>query len=183
MLVKVYHNGDDLFIAWKADGPIDDCRGFALMRRRNGLEEVVSTWVGFAGQRHKQGERRASTNWPIQRYQWTDYMANPRERLQYRVVPMVGPDRDNLRACLARGILFLVPNIYSMDGPALFRRLLRPMHAATKNASTHPITRTLLCTPLSLCRRPQPAKPEFVSSLTFRDGLLAAHRCCRSLPN
>ena len=24
MLVKVYHNGDDVFIAWKADGPIDD---------------------------------------------------------------------------------------------------------------------------------------------------------------
>jgi len=98
VLVKVYHNGDDVFIAWKADGPIDDCRGFALMRRRNGLEEVVSTWVGFAGQRHKQGERRASTNWPIQRYQWTDYMANPGDRLQYRVVPMVGPDKDNLRA-------------------------------------------------------------------------------------
>ncbi len=68
------------------------------MRRRDGIEVVVSTWVGFAGQRHKQGERRASTNWPIQRYQWTDYMANPGDRLQYRVVPMVGPDKDNLRA-------------------------------------------------------------------------------------
>ena len=45
--------------------------GFALLRRRNGLEEVVNTWVGFEGQSHQKGERRASTNWPIQKYQWT----------------------------------------------------------------------------------------------------------------
>lgn len=94
--VKVYHNGDDVFIAWKPDGFIPGCRGFALMRRRNGVEEAVSTWVGFAGQTHKEGERRASTNWPIQKYQWTDYMANPGDKLQYRVLPMVGLDKENL---------------------------------------------------------------------------------------
>ncbi|GAC1395237.1 MAG: hypothetical protein NVSMB68_12300 [Thermoanaerobaculia bacterium] len=97
MKVKVYHNGDDVVIAWKPDGFIAECRGFALMRRRNGVEEVVSTWVGFEGQKHKEGERRASTNWPVQKYQWTDYMANPGDKLQYRVVPMVGPDKDKLR--------------------------------------------------------------------------------------
>jgi phosphatidylserine/phosphatidylglycerophosphate/cardiolipin synthase-like enzyme len=97
MKVNVYHNGDDVFIAWKPTGFIDECRGFALLRRRNGVEEVVSTWVGFVGQMHDEGERRASTNWPIQKYQWTDYMANPGDTLQYRVLPMVGPDRDNLR--------------------------------------------------------------------------------------
>ena len=42
MKVKVYHNGDDTFIAWKPDGLIPECRGFALRRRRNGIEEVVS---------------------------------------------------------------------------------------------------------------------------------------------
>jgi phosphatidylserine/phosphatidylglycerophosphate/cardiolipin synthase-like enzyme len=96
MKVKVYHNGDDLFVAWKPDGVIPECRGFALMRRRNGVEEVVSTWVGFEGQAHEEGERRASSNWPIQKYQWTDYMANPGDKVQYRVVPMVGPDKDSL---------------------------------------------------------------------------------------
>ena len=95
--VRVYHNGDDVFIAWKPTGPISECRGFALMRRRNGIEETVSTWVGFVDQEHQDGERRASTNWPIQKYQWTDYMANPGDKLQYRVLPMVGPDKDNLR--------------------------------------------------------------------------------------
>ena len=98
MKVRVYHNGDDVFIAWKPNGFIPECRGFALMRRRNGVEETVSTWVGFENQEHEEGERRASTNWPIQKYQWTDYMANPGDRLQYRVLPMVGPDKDNLTA-------------------------------------------------------------------------------------
>jgi phosphatidylserine/phosphatidylglycerophosphate/cardiolipin synthase-like enzyme len=98
MKVNVYHNGDDVFIAWKPKGFIPDCRGFALLRRRNSVEETVSTWVGFVGDAHTEGERRASTNWPIQKYQWTDYMANPGDTLQYRVVPMVGPDKYNLRA-------------------------------------------------------------------------------------
>src|SRR5882757_6346081 len=96
MKLGVYHNGDDVFIAWKPDGPIDDCRGFALRRRRNGKDEVVKTWVGFAGQAYTEGERRDSTEWPIQRFQWTDYMANPGDRVAYQVVPMVGPDKDHL---------------------------------------------------------------------------------------
>ena len=82
MRVKVYHNGDDVFIAWKPAAFIPKGRGFALLRRRNGVEEVVSTWVGFVGEQHKEGERRASTNWPIQKYQWTDYMANPGDKVQ-----------------------------------------------------------------------------------------------------
>jgi phosphatidylserine/phosphatidylglycerophosphate/cardiolipin synthase-like enzyme len=97
MKVRVYHNGDDVFIAWKPDGFIAGCRGFALLRRRNGVEEVVSTWVGFADDQAADGERRASTNWPIQKYQWTDYMANPGDRLAYRVLAMIGPDKANLR--------------------------------------------------------------------------------------
>lgn len=98
MKVNVYHNGDDVFVAWKPDGFIPGCRGFALLRRRNGVEETVSTWVGFEDDKAALGERRASTNWPIQKYQWTDYMANPGDTIQYRVVPMVGPDKNNLQA-------------------------------------------------------------------------------------
>ena len=43
MKLRIYHNGDDVFIAWKPDGPIDNCRGFALLRRRNGTEKTVQT--------------------------------------------------------------------------------------------------------------------------------------------
>src|SRR5262245_16324639 len=103
MKVRVYHNGDDVFIAWKpAGGFIPDCRGFALLRRRKGVEEVVQTWVGFVGQPHVDGERRASTNWPIQKYQWTDYTARPGDEVAYRVVPMVGANKDTLHADYAR---------------------------------------------------------------------------------
>lgn len=98
MKVNLCHNGDDVFIGWKPKGFLPDCRGFALFRRRNGTEEVVSTWVGFEDDDAEVGERRASINWPIQKYQWTDYMAAPGDRLQYRVVPMIGPDRNNLKA-------------------------------------------------------------------------------------
>ena len=98
MKVNVYHNADDVFIAWKPKGVIPNCRGFALLRRRNGVEEIVSTWVGFEKDVYQEGERRASTNWPIQKYQWTDYMANPGDRLRYRVVPMVGPNKQSLRS-------------------------------------------------------------------------------------
>lgn len=97
MKIRVYHNGDDVFVAWKPKGFIPACRGFALLRQRNGIEETVSTWVGFEDDEYEEGERRASTNWPIQKYQWTDYMANPGDRLQYRVLPMVGADKNNLR--------------------------------------------------------------------------------------
>jgi hypothetical protein len=96
MKIRTYHNGDDVLVAWKPDGPIDNCRGFALLRRRNGVQETVKTWVGFAGEAHTEGERRDSTEWPIQRFQWTDYMANPGDRLQYRVIPIVGADRNHL---------------------------------------------------------------------------------------
>jgi len=102
MKVQVYHNGDDTLIAWKPSGFIAECRGFALLRKRNGVEETVSTWVGFEGQAHEKGERRASTTWPIQRYQWTDYMAAPGDTLQYRVVPMVGPNKESLHADTAQ---------------------------------------------------------------------------------
>jgi phosphatidylserine/phosphatidylglycerophosphate/cardiolipin synthase-like enzyme len=94
--LRLYHNGDEVMIAWKPDGPIDNCRGFALLRRRNGSEEVVQTWVGFAGEEHTLGEHRDSTQWPIQRFQWIDYLARAGDRLAYRVIAMVGPDHDHL---------------------------------------------------------------------------------------
>jgi len=54
--------------------------------------------VGFSGESHTEEERRDSTQWPIQRFQWTDYKANPGDRLAYKVIPMVGDDRDHLAA-------------------------------------------------------------------------------------
>jgi phosphatidylserine/phosphatidylglycerophosphate/cardiolipin synthase-like enzyme len=96
MKVRVLHNGDDVMIAWDPGRYIEECRGFALLRERNGTVEPVDTWVGFRHQEHFEGETKPSTQWPIQRYQWTDFMAEAGDEVRYRVVPMVGPDKDSL---------------------------------------------------------------------------------------
>ena len=128
MKVRVYHNGDDVFIGWKPAGLIPDCRGFALLRRRNGVEEPVSTWVGFEDDESDDGERRSSTDWPIQKYQWTDYMAAPGDTLQYRVVPMVGPDKKNLQADEARASDWTEKITLSARGHAEDGGVLQPGH-------------------------------------------------------
>jgi hypothetical protein len=99
---------DSAFLAWRAPF-IPNCRGFALTRRvkrapgsapspattgqLNGFAiEEVSTWVGFAnGPPVTPGTRKPSTQWPIQKYVWSDFMVNPGDQVAYRVTPMVGP--------------------------------------------------------------------------------------------
>ena len=94
--VAVYANCDMATIAWTTDGPIAGCRGFALERDVKGPKGdapkgFVNTWVGFKGGQHKPGESRPSTEWPIQRYLWSDYVVSFGQEVRYRVVPMVGP--------------------------------------------------------------------------------------------
>lgn len=107
----VVHPGvDSAFVAWRAPF-IDDCRGFALKRRikraagsaasphtttqpdADGfVEEIVASWVGFAnGPEVEPGTRKPTTEWPIQKYLWSDFMVRPGDAVAYRVVPMIGP--------------------------------------------------------------------------------------------
>jgi phosphatidylserine/phosphatidylglycerophosphate/cardiolipin synthase-like enzyme len=54
-------------------------------------EEVVASWVGFADQpAWPEGTRKPTTEWPIQKYLWSDYMVGPGDQVAYRVAPMVG---------------------------------------------------------------------------------------------
>lgn len=92
---KAYANCDEITIAWRCDGTIADCLGFALHREEqdaNGAltETCVETWVGFAGDPNaKPGTHQLSTVWPIQRYVWSDYFAKG-SKIRYQVVPMIG---------------------------------------------------------------------------------------------
>ena len=112
----IVHPGvDSAFIAWRAPfidqcRVIDQCRGFALKRKvkrapgsavspnttsepdaRGFVEEIVASWVGFAnGPDVDPGTRKPTTEWPIQKYLWSDFMVNPGDEVAYRVVPMVG---------------------------------------------------------------------------------------------
>ena len=110
MEIIVHPGVDSAFIAWRASF-IDQCRGFALKRKvkrapgsavspnttsepdaRGFVEEIVASWVGFAnGPDVAPGTRRPTTEWPIQKYLWSDFMVNPGDEVAYRVVPMIGP--------------------------------------------------------------------------------------------
>jgi phosphatidylserine/phosphatidylglycerophosphate/cardiolipin synthase-like enzyme len=96
--ISAYFDSDHIFVVWRLDQPVAECRGFALRRKADGggTEETLDTWVGFAGDTAPSGTKRSSDIWPIQRFNWSDY-APPRDRaLSYRAVPMVGP-KDQLQ--------------------------------------------------------------------------------------
>jgi len=90
---QVFQNGDDAFLVWQIDEAIPDCLGFAVFRKRNNREEVVHSNAGFEDEKWNRGDHKPSTTWPIQKFMWTDYLANPGDTVSYRIVPMVGPDR------------------------------------------------------------------------------------------
>jgi hypothetical protein len=89
--LRVYRNGDDVFLAWRTAEFIPKCRGFALFRRRNGHEEPMPSYAGFENERWKPGDSKPTTTWPIQKFSWTDYTIKRGDSVQYRVVPMVRP--------------------------------------------------------------------------------------------
>ncbi|MBV9115870.1 MAG: hypothetical protein JOY63_00740 [Acetobacteraceae bacterium] len=107
--VIVHPGVDSALIAWRAPF-IEGCRGFALTRRikrapdsarspnttsepdpQGFVEESVASWVGFAdGPQVAPGTRKPTTEWPIQKYLWSDFMVNPGDQVAYRVTPMIG---------------------------------------------------------------------------------------------
>lgn len=89
--IVAHANCDDAYVVWRYPEPITDCRGFALYRKPQGSDaEPVQTFIPFAGESHEPGEHRPSTEWPIQKFGWTDVLARAGETVSYQVVPMVG---------------------------------------------------------------------------------------------
>ncbi len=90
--IKAYSNCDHTYVVWKSDKRIAGCLGFALIRKPKGAAlVVVETWVGFSTDPDATaGTHKPSTEWPIQKFMWSDYMAEPGQELQYQVVPMIG---------------------------------------------------------------------------------------------
>jgi phosphatidylserine/phosphatidylglycerophosphate/cardiolipin synthase-like enzyme len=108
--ISVHCGADDAFIAWTSDF-VPDCKGFALHRKiKRGPEsvaspnienntpdadgfilEIVASWVGFAnGPDFPDGTRKPTTEWPIQKYLWADYMVSAGDTVSYQVVPLTG---------------------------------------------------------------------------------------------
>src|ERR1700686_2462213 len=94
--VKVYDNGDHTCLVWITtdDQPIPNCRGFTMRRLCNGQESYLHGLVGFSDE--DKLDPKNSWKFPVQRYMWWDYGVKPGDKVQYSVVPVVGPNKDNL---------------------------------------------------------------------------------------
>jgi phosphatidylserine/phosphatidylglycerophosphate/cardiolipin synthase-like enzyme len=92
----VYANCDHSYLVWTTNGHIPGCRGFAIHRKRGGQDELLDTYVGFAGQTAAPGTFKPSNVWPIQKFMWSDYMVQPGDVVQYQVVPVTGADDNHL---------------------------------------------------------------------------------------
>src|ERR1700761_897958 len=91
--IKAFSNCDHVIIAWSYDDLIPNCIGFALYKATNGeskdTAEPLPNRIGFAGQSPQPGEQRPSTQWPIQRFMWTDYDVKTNDTVCYMVVPIL----------------------------------------------------------------------------------------------
>lgn len=96
--LKVYVNEDDALLFWSIPKPIPDCRGFAIQRRikRRGKkkteEDFLVNRTGFENDPKTNGKApktRPSTEWPFQRFSWTDHDAETGDTVSYRVIPMI----------------------------------------------------------------------------------------------
>jgi PLD-like domain len=91
--VAVYTNSDDAFVAWAPSEFIPGCRGFLLERSRKTATsdkvEPVENRVGFKKDQPKSGEVRPSSEWPFQRFNWTDHAVDVGAQVRYRVTAMI----------------------------------------------------------------------------------------------
>jgi len=113
--IRAYVDSDHAFIVWELDAPIPGCRGFALKRKLtgSGAETILDTWVGFAGDTAPPGTKRPSTEWPIQRFTWSDYDP-PREAVSYQAAPLIG-DKDDLVEDAAHATGWSEPTVVTAD--------------------------------------------------------------------
>jgi len=96
--VKAYDNGDHVCLVWLPTDlkPIPQCRGFAIRRTLNGgTPAFLPNYVGFTDGQARPGPGN-EWKWPIQRYLWWDMSVNPGDKVQYEIVPVVGPNQGSL---------------------------------------------------------------------------------------
>jgi hypothetical protein len=103
--LAVYQNGDDALLVWNVEEKLENCRGFAIERELTRQGKTAKGWlpnyVGFAGEDHKPGESRPSTEWPFQGFKWTDHEVGTGDSARYRVVPVVRGKNEKLETLTA----------------------------------------------------------------------------------
>jgi len=105
--LKVYVNEDDALLFWSIPKPIPECRGFAIQRRikrkgkKKSEEDFLLNRTGFEDEdgpktKGKTPEVKPSTEWPFQRFSWTDHDAQTGDTVSYRIIPMIRNDDGEL---------------------------------------------------------------------------------------
>lgn len=107
--LKVYTNEDDALLFWSIPSPISECRGFAIQRKikRKGDKKTEDDFLinrtGFENEKvnakQKSGQSpvfKPSTEWPFQRFSWTDHDANTGDTVSYRVIPVIRNSKGDL---------------------------------------------------------------------------------------
>jgi hypothetical protein len=90
-------NSDDCFLAWVMPC-VKDCLGFALYKEVTtaGGKKIpffaLKNYTGFKGEKTRSDESRPCTEWPFQRYTWTDHSINEGDVVSYRIVPVIRRD-------------------------------------------------------------------------------------------
>lgn len=90
-----YTNGDDCFLAWSFPNT-KECLGFEIARELTLADgttssDVLPNRVGFKKDDPKPFETRPSTEWPFQRYTWTDHSVGEGDSVSYTITPVMGP--------------------------------------------------------------------------------------------
>jgi phosphatidylserine/phosphatidylglycerophosphate/cardiolipin synthase-like enzyme len=95
--LKAFRGPSGVFLVWWHHEKVADCLGYAILRRVNsGEAEALLGYVSFADpgkpvQANVAGE--PSTQWPYQRFSWTDFNPPAAGRVEYRAVAVAGsPD-------------------------------------------------------------------------------------------
>lgn len=109
IILKVLANEDDALLFWNMKAPIPGCRGFAIERSitRAGTTEAVKGFLpnrtGFATEKtagqakeNQKAVTKPSTEWPFQRFSWTDHDANTGDTVAYRVIPIIRNEDGDL---------------------------------------------------------------------------------------
>ena len=94
--LKVYDNGNHTCLVWLPDDgkPIPNCRGFSILRVSKGQKTYLHGFAGFSDA--DKLDPKNPWKFPVQRFMWWDYSVQPGDIVQYSVVPVVGPSKDQL---------------------------------------------------------------------------------------
>jgi phosphatidylserine/phosphatidylglycerophosphate/cardiolipin synthase-like enzyme len=109
--LKVYVNDDDALLFWRPSQVITGCRGFAVQKRKRTSSGVDTSFLpnrmGFATEPainlvNKETDQadpvsKPSSEWPFQRFSWTDHDANNGDTVSYQVIPVIRDDSGALQ--------------------------------------------------------------------------------------